>query len=188
MEKVGAALMKYPESYRTEVFGMFQKALPIEKSVEVPAPTLCAVARKYGEDAAKFWLRYQIASTFAVIGIYDQVDAVQVRAVAEDILNDGIYGQFTLPEFLSFLSRFRTGRYGKIYSTNRPNMQEFLMALQPFWKDLQAERGRARLAEEQKERERRLGWDLSKEEYEEMRRAIYRAYLEMKANGKLKNI
>lgn len=188
MERVGAALMKYPEEYRTEVFGKFQKALPIERAVEVPAPTFCSVAMSYGKDAAKFWLRFQIASTFAVIGIYDQIDAAQVRAVADDILSDEIYGQFTLAEFLSFLSRFRMGRYGKIYSTNRPNMQEFLMALQPFWKDLQAERWRARIAKEQKERERRLGLNLGKEEYERMRKENYQAYLEMKKNGRLKNI
>lgn len=181
VDRVTAALIKYPEAYRTEVFGRFHEVMPIEKAVEVVAPTFNAVTKSYGKDATKFWLRYQIANTFAVIGVYDQVDAAQVRAIADDILNDEIYGQFTLPEFLSFLARFRMGKYGKIYSTNKPNMQEFMMALQPFWKDLQIERGRARMKKEHEEREREWAEQANA-------RPTIEIYNEMKANGLLKNI
>lgn len=174
--------MRFPTEYGTEVFGKYQEALPLERAVEAGAPSFGVVTKRYGKDATKFWLRYQIANTFAMIGVYDQFSVEQIRAVADDILNDEIYGQFTFAEFLSFLHRFRLGKYGKIYSTNRPNMQEFLMALQPFWRDLQAERGRAILEREQIERDR--DWA----EREKNKAEYYKQYLEAKAKGLFKHI
>lgn len=165
--------MQYPNGFGEKIFAKYQEAMPLERSVEVAAPSFGLVTRQYGREAMKFWLRYHIANTFAMIGIYDQFSAAQVRAVADDILDDEIYGQFTCAEFLAFLKGFRMGKYGKIYSTNRPNMQEFLMALKPFWAELQNERGRAISQEQQRQLERdREEWSktaISREQYERMK-------------------
>ena len=63
-----------------------------------------------------------------------------------------IYGQLTLSEFLCFLQRFKMGSYGKIYQSNRPNQQEFLACLRPFWNELCLERGK----QAEKERQERI--------------------------------
>ena len=111
------------------------------------APTLHDITNKYSEKATLFWLRYHIAATFNFLGIYDQSSKYQVRETAELILQHEIFGQLTLSEFLNFLTRFKQGTYGKIYNSNHPNPQEFLMCLQPYWNELSKIRGKR---EEQK--------------------------------------
>jgi hypothetical protein len=115
----------------------------ITKAVESKAPTFHDVSAFFTENATRFWLRFHIAETFAFLGIYDTASKYQVQHTADLIMQHEIYGQLTLPEFLCFLQRFKMGTYGKIYQSNRPNPQEFLMCLQPFWNELCHERGKA---------------------------------------------
>lgn len=125
------------------VFAKYVKPTGIEKAVSLNAPTFHDVTNFWSEKATLYWMRFHIAETFAFLGIYDTASVYQVRQTAEMILSHEIYGQLTLSEFLCFLQRFKQGRYGKIYSSNRPNPQEFLMCLAPFWNELCYERGRA---------------------------------------------
>ena len=104
----------------------------------------------FGEQATKFWLRFHIAETFAFLGIYDTASKFQVQQTADLILSHEIFGQLTLDEFLCFLQRFKRGDYGKIYQSARPNPQEFLMCLRPFWNELLDHRIRAAQAEQQR--------------------------------------
>ena len=114
----------------------------ITKAVESKAPTFYDVSAFFTENATRFWLRFHIAETFAFLGIYDTASKYQVQHTADLIMQHEIYGQLTLSEFLCFLQRFKMGTYGKIYQSNRPNPQEFLMCLQPFWNELCHERGK----------------------------------------------
>jgi len=59
-------------------------------------------------------------------------------------------------------------------------MQEFLGALQPFWRDLQQERGRYRMEQQSKERERDYAeWESTRATREQIRKMI--------EEGKLRN-
>jgi hypothetical protein len=124
------------------VFCKYQKPMGITKAVEARAPTFHDVSAFWGENSTRFWLRFHIAETFAFLGIYDTASKYQVQHTADLIMQHEIYGQLTLSEFLCFLQRFKMGTYGKIYQSNRPNPQEFLMCLQPFWNELCQERGK----------------------------------------------
>lgn len=181
-EKILQAIRGFGDEYKSMVFCKYQKPLSIEKSVLEKAPTFHDISNFWGEEATIFWLRFHIAETFAFLGIYDTVSKFQVQQTADLIISHEIYGQLTLSEFLCFLQRFKMGSYGKIYQSNRPNPQEFLMCLQPFWNELCQERGK--LAE--KERQERISRELhnpdnmTREEYEEIK-MITRMY-EMQLN------
>lgn len=143
-QKIAAEIASFGSGYQVEVFEKYSKPVGIEKAVMANAPTFHDITKNYGENATLFWLRYHIAATFNFLGIYDQSSKYQVRETAELILQHEIFGQLTLSEFLNFLQRFKQGRYGKIYSSNHPNPQEFLQCLQPFWNELSYQRGKQR--------------------------------------------
>lgn len=147
-DKIARAIESFGPDYRELVFCKFQKPMGITKAVETKSPTFHDVSNFWGEESTKFWLRFHIAETFAFLGIYDTASKYQVQHTADLIMQHEIFGQLTLSEFLCFLQRFKMGTYGKIYQSNRPNPQEFLMCLQPFWSELCQERGK------QAERER----------------------------------
>lgn len=167
------------------IFERFKKGTGIEKAVSEVAPTFHDVSNFFGEEATLFWLRFHIAETFAFLGIYDTASKFQVQQTADLIISHEIYGQLTLSEFLSFLNRFKRGDYGKIYNSNRPNPQEFLACLQPFWQELSYYRGKA----EEKARQERLARsihspdNMTREEYDEIM-TIQRMY-EMQIPGRL---
>lgn len=150
-DKIATAIQKFGEEYREMVFCKYQKPTGIEKAVSANAPTFHDITDFFGEKATLFWLRFHIAEAFAFCGIYDTASAYQIRTTAEMIIQHEIYGQLTLSEFLCFLQRFKQGRYGKIYNSNRPNPQEFLMCLQPYWNELSYERGKAEERKRQEE-------------------------------------
>ena len=148
-EKIAAAITRFGEDYRQMIFERFKKGTGIERAVSEVAPTFYDVTNFFGEDATLFWLRFHIAETFAFLGIYDTVSKFQVQQTADLIISHEIYGQLTLSEFLCFLTRFKRGDYGKIYQSQRPNPQEFLACLQPFWQELSYYRGKKAEREEQ---------------------------------------
>ena len=150
-DKLIRAVQGFGEDYCRLVLCKYHKAEGIKKAVEDKAPSFHDVSDYFGEDATKFWLRLHIAETFAFLGIYDTASKYQVQQTADLIMQHEIFGQLTLSEFLCFLNRFKTGQYGKIYNSNRPNPQEFLMCLTPFWNELSHERGKAEERERQKQ-------------------------------------
>lgn len=107
------------------------------------------------------WLRFHIAETFAFLGIYDTASKGQIVQTAELILDHELFGQMNLSEFLTFLKYFKRGDYGKIYQSARPNPQEFLACLRPFWNELiehrvkvvQAEQARREAEQAKKDKE-----------------------------------
>ena len=141
-DKIARAIQSFGDDYRAMVFCKYQRPMGITKAVEARAPTFHDVSAFWGENSTRFWLRFHIAETFAFLGIYDTASKYQVQHTADLIMQHEIYGQLTLSEFLCFLQRFKMGTYGKIYQSNRPNPQEFLMCLQPFWNELCQERGK----------------------------------------------
>lgn len=132
----------------SNIITKYQKSFGIEKAVAEKAPTFHDFAKTCGEDAVKFWLRLQIFMAFDFVGISMTASEYQIRETADLILSDEIYSQLTLAEFMCFITKFKRGYFGKIYQSQRPNPQEFLMCLTPFWNELCYERGR--------EEERRL--------------------------------
>ena len=154
--KLAQALESFGPDYRDLVFNRYKEApRSLIEAASKRAPNFHNVTAFFGEDATKFWLRFHIAETFAFLGIYDTASKLQVQQTADLILTHEIYGQLTLREFLAFLQRFKRGDYGRIYQSSRPNPQEFLACLKPFWQDLSAERARAeqakRLAQEHRD-------------------------------------
>ena len=149
-DKLSKALQAQDPEFVASVFMRYQKAGGIEKAVASKSPSFHDVTAFFSEQSTLFWLRFHIAETFAFLGIYDTASVYQIRATAELILQHEIFGQLTLDEFLCFLQRFKQGRYGKIYNSNRPNPQEFLQCLIPFWNELSHERGKAEERERQK--------------------------------------
>ena len=150
--QIAKAIQGFGEDYSRLVLCKYFKPCGIKAAVEQKAPTFHDVSTYFGEDATKFWLRLHIAETFAFLGIYDTASKYQVQQTADLIMQHEIYGQLTLSEFLCFLQRFKMGSYGKIYQSQRPNPQEFLMCLRPFWNELCQERGKA----DEKERQRKM--------------------------------
>lgn len=170
-EKISNAIIGFGEDYRDMIFCKYQKPVGIEKAVTDKAPTFHDVSNFWGDKATLFWLRFHIAETFAFLGIYDSASKYQVQQTADLILSHEIYGQLTLSEFLCFLNRFKQGRYGKIYQSNHPNPQEFLMCLQPFWNELSYERGKQMEREriEKQSQDRNSPENVSWEEYCKMK-------------------
>lgn len=155
-DKIVSAIQGFGDDYRDMIFCKYQKPMSIDKAVSEKAPTFHDVSNFWGESSTKFWLRFHIAETFAFLGIYDTASKFQVQHTADLILSHEIFGQLTLSEFLCFLQRFKRGDYGKIYNSSRPNPQEFLQCLQPFWNDLCYQRGR----QAEKERQEQISRDL----------------------------
>ena len=157
-DKLVKAIQGFGEEYRDLVLCKYQRGKGLEKAVASKAPTFHDISDYFGEEATLFWLRFHIAETFAFLGIYDTASAYQIRQTADLIVQHEIFGQLTLDEFLCFLQRFKQGLYGKIYNSARPNPQEFLMCLQPFWNELSYQRGK----QAEKEQVERLSRELHK--------------------------
>jgi hypothetical protein len=181
-QQIANAIQGFGEEYRAMVFCRYNKSLSLSDSVASNAPTFHDVSDFFGEEAVKFWLRFHIAETFAFLGIYDTASKFQVQHTADLILSHPVYGQLTLSEFLSFLQKFKMGHYGKIYQSARPNPQEFLMCLEPFWRELSAERIRQEEQQRADELSRILKDpnNMTREEYNEIK-TIERMY-EMQIN------
>lgn len=153
------ALTRFGSDYTSLVFSRYKNPpATIQKAVASPAPTFGQVTNYFSRDATLMWLRFHIAETFAFLGIYDTASKGQIVHTAELILDHEIFSQLNLDEFLQFLKQFKRGDFGKIYQSARPNPQEFLMCLKPFWNELcehrirQAERERnERMQQEKRE-------------------------------------
>lgn len=143
-DKLMAAVNQYGQDYTSLVFNAHTKApVTLSDAAASNAPTLFEVTNFFSREATLMWLRFHIAETFAFLGIFDTASKGQIMQTAELILDNEIFGQLNLDEFLSFLKQFKRGDYGKIYQSSHPNPQEFLMCLRPFWNELSVERGRA---------------------------------------------
>ena len=147
------AVSQFGSAYERNIFSQYMNPpASITDAVGGLAPDFHDVTNVFSREATLLWLRYHIAETFAFVGIYDTSSKRQIMQTAELIVDHEIYGQLNLEEFLVFLKLFKCGEYGKIYQSARPNPQEFLMCLKPFWEDLQA----ARLNYEQEQQRKRL--------------------------------
>lgn len=135
--KLTQAISCFGEDYAAQVFTRYKNApASIQKAAESNAPTFYDVTNFFTREATLMWLRFHIAETFAFLGIYDTASKGQIVQTAELILGHEIFGQMNLDEFLQFLTQFKRGDYGKIYQSARPNPQEFLACLRPFWNEL----------------------------------------------------
>lgn len=159
-----------------ELFQHYRSNTPpatTRKAAASAAPTLVTVSATYSREAALLLLRYHIAETFDFIGITDTVTKRQIVHTAELILDHELYGHLNLDELLLFLRRFKQGDYGKVYQSARPNPQEFLQCLRPFWEELVEHR--IRIAREQEELRQRQQLEadkadcMSRDEYEEIK-------------------
>ena len=175
-EKLTKVVNAFGPEYTSLVFVRYQKPpANMVKATESHAPTFRNVTDYFSREATLMWLRFHIAETFAFLGIYDTASKGQIVQTAELVLDHEIFGQLTLDEFLLFLTYFKRGDYGKIYQSARPNPQEFLMCLRPFWKELVDHRIRAA----EKERTERM--EREEAEYRKAHPPIsYEEYLERK--------
>ena len=154
-EKLTKVVNAFGPEYTSLVFVRYQKPpANMVKATESHAPSFRNVTDYFSREATLMWLRFHIAETFAFLGIYDTASKGQIVQTAELVLDHEIFGQLSLDEFLLFLTYFKRGDYGKIYQSARPNPQEFLMCLRPFWNDLVQYRIKAE-DKERREREER---------------------------------
>ena len=169
-EQLIKAVSSFGPDFYNMVFCHFTKPQPLSVAVESNSPTFREISSFFSEEATSFLLRFHIAETFAFLGIYDTASKHQIQQTADLILSHPVYGQFTITEFLCFLGKFKMGEYGKIYQSARPNPQEFLMCLKPFWEELSRERIKQEEREysEQLSRERRNPDSMTYEEYKEI--------------------
>lgn len=172
--KLTQAISRFGEDYTTQVFTRYKNApASIQKAAESNAPTFHDVTNFFTRDATLMWLRFHIAETFAFLGIYDTASKGQIVQTAELILNHEIFGQMNLNEFLQFLVQFKRGDYGKIYQSARPNPQEFLQCLRPFWNELVEHRIQLAKKEEEERLARKAEADkvnaMSYEEWKEIK-------------------
>ena len=148
---IANALAQFGSDYKDLVFDRFTSPpATIDDAASSQAPTFALVTNYFSREATLFWLRKHIAETFAFIGIYDTASIMQIRQTAELVLDHEVFSQLNLDEFLLFLKKFKRGDYGKIYQSARPNPQEFLACLRPFWNELLDHRIRAAQAEQQR--------------------------------------
>jgi hypothetical protein len=163
-----AAVSRFGIDYVEQVFTRYKKPpSSIQKAVGGGSPTFHDVTNFFSREATLMWLRFHIAETFAFLGIYDTASKIQIVQTAELILDHEVFGQLNLDEFLQFLSRFKRGDYGKIYQSARPNPQEFLMCLQPFWNELVKHRIKA--AEQERLAASEKSETINREEWEEIK-------------------
>lgn len=173
-DRIIQAVESLGSDYACHVFTRYQSAPPtLSSAVAGRSPTFHDVTGRYSRQATLLWLRYHIAETFAFIGIFDTVTKHQILQTAELIVDHEVYGQLNLEEFLVFLRKFKQGEYGKVYQSARPNPQEFILCLRPFWSELQEQRRRA-ADREMAERRRRQAEDdrkncITREEWEIIR-------------------
>ena len=169
-EHLQQALARFGDDYITQVFNRYKLPPPtLAQAAASHAPTFHDVTNFFSREATLMWLRFHIAETFAFLGIYDTASKGQIKQTAELILNHEIFGQLNLDEFLQFLRQFKRGDYGKIYQSQRPNPQEFLMCLRPFWHELVEHRIHLAQQERMAKLTDRTGC-ISREEYEELKR------------------
>lgn len=136
-DSLNRAITRFGEDYAIQVFTRYKSPpATIKDAASSPAPTLFDVTNFFSREATLMWLRFHIAETFAFLGIYDTASKGQIMQTAELILDHEVFGQMNLHEFLAFLKYFKRGDYGKIYQSARPNPQEFLACLKPFWHEL----------------------------------------------------
>ena len=169
-QQLAAAIARFGPEYTRLVFSRYSNPpASIRKAAESKAPTFRDITNFFSREATLMWIRFHIAETFAFLGIYDTASKGQIVQTAKLILDHEIFGQFNLDEFLQFLHQFKRGDYGKIYQSARPNPQEFIICLRPFWNELAEQRMRVYKEEEKQ----RLQYDkslcMSREEYEEIK-------------------
>lgn len=162
-DKLTSALARYGEDYTTQVFNRYQKApANITTAVASKAPTFVDVTNFFSRESTLMWLRFHIAETFAFLGIYDTASKGQIVQTAELVLDHEVFGHMNLDEFLTFLKYFKRGDYGKIYQSARPNPQEFLSCLTPFWNDLCQHRIKVQQEEEEERQRQKMKEDAEK--------------------------
>lgn len=171
-ERMIQAYKQYGDDFYELVVKRYEQAPPtIIDAANSQAPTLQDVATYFQKGAILLWLRYHIANTFAFVGIYDTVSREQVIHTAELIFDHECFSQLNLDEFLLFLKYFKRGDYGKIYQSARPNPQEFLACLTPFWNNL-VEHRIQRYRKEEEERQRKQDKSDEAISYEEYKKRL----------------
>ena len=169
-DRLSAALTSFGTDYTNLVFNRYtQPPGSISRAAESQAPTLRDVTNFFSRGATLMWLRFHIAETFAFLGIYETVSKRQIVQTAELIYDHEVFGQLNLDEFLQFLCQFKRGDYGKIYQSARPNPQEFLLCLRPFWNELVEQRIRIEKKRQQLLEQARRDDCMTRDEYEEIK-------------------
>lgn len=175
LDRAATAIELTVQSHGNQYYELFQHyrshtpPATTRKAAASTSPAIVTIAARFSREAALLLLRYHIAETFDFIGITDTVTKRQIVQTAELILDHELYRHLNLDEFLLFLRRFKQGDYGKIYQSARPNPQEFIQCLRPFWDELVEHR--IRIAREEEERRQRRQLEADKEEC--MTRAEY---------------
>lgn len=130
------------------------------------APTLAAVRRDYGAEAAVKWLEIQIHDLAAYAGVRDKLTDAQSQVAAYTIL--ATYYYLKLSELLLFFLRFKSGRYGRFYGAVDPLV--ITSGLQTFVRERRDALFRIESERQVEERRKPRTGTVSREQYEELKR------------------
>ena len=138
------------------------------------APTLQEVNKDYGNGTAQEWMLYQLDDLSEYCGARDKLTKRQMQLLSQLLVQE--YGWLNVAEFMLFFRRFKLGQYGRFYGSVDP--MRITMALKEHFLTERFYAHEQREAEEREKRREQWGKDA----------VTYAQYLEMKKNGKLKNV
>lgn len=103
------------------------------KAMSSDTPTLVRLDITYGSGSASQWLYRVLQPMFMFLGVNsDKFPKEMVYDLASTVANNQIYNKLTLAEVMIFISRFKSGQYGRFYG-DTSYVLTFMEALKAFW-------------------------------------------------------
>ena len=99
------------------------------------SPTLRRMDIAYGKGSARLWLFDVLQATLGFLGVTnDRFSKEQIIDLAGTIVANPLFGSLKMGEFLLFLSRFKSGSYGRFYGGDSYALV-ITEALHKFWEE-----------------------------------------------------
>ena len=97
------------------------------------SPSLRRIDIVYGRGSARLWLFDVLQATFGFLGVMnDRFSKEQIIDLAGTIVASPKFGSLKIGEFVLFLSRFKSGAYGRFYGSDSYALV-VMGALHKFW-------------------------------------------------------
>lgn len=120
-------------------------------------PTLVRVDLTYGSGSSSQWLYRVLQPMFMFLGVNsDKFPKEMVYDLASTIANNPIYNKLTLAEIMLFVSRFKSGMYGRFYGdtsyvlTITEGLKTFWSERETYYAQVEREKVEQKIAEEKK--------------------------------------
>lgn len=122
------------------------------------SPTFRRMDIAYGKGSARLWVFDVLQATLGFLGVTnDRFTKEQIIDLAGTIVASPLFGTLKMGEFLLFLSRFKSGSYGRFYGGDSYALV-ITEALHTFWSErseyyaqIEREEAEKKIAEERKQ-------------------------------------